>query len=312
VQKAGFLLVLGLVMPKTVFTKQASTPEQLLQKLQDQGLVVSKAAQPQALAYLRYVGGYRLKGYWFHAVDPVTKRFPPSYTFDHLVQRCEFDRELRAATIAAIDRLEVAIRTAMANYLSVAHDPHWFLATGIFKPTPKWGMGRLIKKIEDEVDRSKAKRFVGHYMNHYGEPYLPPSWVISECVSFGLWSQTFSILRNVHDKKAISKKFGVDQVDVFESWIHTLTVVRNTAAHHGQFLKVKLGVAPATYKAKSIKFGNDKTFFSAATVIQYLLCQTGLPQTWSEDLDAIFSNYPLVDKADVGFPANWKTSEGWQ
>ena len=136
--------------------------------------------------------------------------------------------------------------------------------------------------------------------------------MISECVSFGLWSQTFSILRNVHDKKAISKKFGVDQVDVFESWIHTLTVVRNIAAHHGQFLKVKLGVAPATYKAKSIKFDNHKSFFSAATVIQYLLCQTGLPHSWAEDLDAIFSNYPLVDKADVGFPANWKACAGWQ
>lgn len=305
-------MVSGLVMPKAVFTKQASTPEQLLQKLQDQGLVVPEQAQSQALAYLRYVGGYRLKGYWFHFVDATTKRFPLDYTFDHLVQRCEFDRELRAATIAAIDRLEVAIRTVMANYLSVAHSPHWFLDTRIFKPTSKWGMGRFIKKIEDEVERSKGKRFVGHYMNRYDEPYLPPSWVISECVSFGLWSLTFSILRSAHDKKAISKKFGVDQVDVFESWIHTLTVVRNIAAHHGQLLMVQLGVAPATYKAKSIKFGNHKSFFSAATVIQYLLSETGLPHTWIKDLDAIFNKYPLVDKADVGFPANWKTCKGWQ
>ena len=299
-------------MSKAVFTKQASTPEQLLQKLQAQGLVVPVAQHPQALAYLRYVGGYRLKGYWFHVVHPTTKQFPPGYTFEQLTQRCEFDRELRAAAIAAIDRLEVAIRTAMANYLSLAHSPHWFLETSIFKPTRRWGMGRFIKKIEDEVDRSKGKRFVGHYLDRYGEPYLPPSWVISECVSFGLWSHTFSILRSATDKKAISKKFGVDQVDVFESWMHTLTVVRNIAAHHGQFLRVKLGVAPATYKAKSIKFGNHKSFFSAATVIQYLLRQTDLPHTWLDDLDAIFSKYPLVDKADMGFPADWKTSAGWQ
>jgi hypothetical protein len=65
-------------------------------------------------------------------------------------------------------------------------------------------------------------------------------------------------------------------------------------------LKVKLGVVPATYKVKSIKFGNQKSFFSAATVIQYLLSQTGLPQAWIEDIDAIFNKYPLVDKADVG------------
>ena len=299
-----------LCMAKGAFSKPAATPEQLLAKLQASGLPVSNPAQ--ALDYLRFVGGYRLKGYWFHSVDATTKRFPLGYTFDHLTQRCEFDRELRAATIAAIDRLEVAIRTAMANYLSIKYSPHWFLDTSIFKPTPRWGMGRFIKKIEDEVERAKGKRFVGHYMDRYDEPYLPPSWVISECVSFGLWSHTFSILRNAHDKKAISKKFGVDQVDVFESWIHTLTVVRNIAAHHGQFLKVKLGVAPSTYKAKSIRFNDHKSFFSAATVIQYLLSETGLPHTWLNDLDAIFNKYPLVDKADVGFPANWKTCQGWQ
>ena len=311
-QKAGFLFVPEPSVAKAVFSKLAATPEQLLLKLTGRGLVVPPSTHTQALAYLRYVGGYRLKGYWFHAVDPNTKRFPAGYTFDHLVQRCEFDRELRAATIAAIDRLEVAIRTVMANYLSLAHSPHWFLDTGIFKPTHKWGMGRFIKKIEDEVARSKGKRFVGHYLAHYDEPYLPPSWVVCECVSFGLWSHTYSILRNANDKKAISKKFGVDQVDVFESWMHTLTVVRNIAAHHGQFLKVALGVSPSAYKSRSITFGNPKSFFSAATVIQYLLMQTGLPQTWADDLDSIFGRYPLVDMADVGFPTHWKSCAGWQ
>lgn len=299
-------------MAKAVFNKQASTPEQLLQKLQIQGLLVPLPDRQKALAYLRYVGAYRLKGYWYHLIDSTTKQFPLGYTFEHLVQRCEFDRELRAATIVAIDRLEVAIRTVMANYLSVAHSPHWFLDTRIFKPTSKWGLGRFIKKIEDEVYRSNGKRFVRHYIDRYDEPYLPPSWMISECVSFGLWSQTFSILRNSDDKKAISMKFGVDQVEVFQSWIHALTVVRNIAAHHGQFLKVKLGVAPASYKAKAIKFDNSKTFFSVATVIQYLLNQTGLPHTWAVDLDAIFNKYPLVDQADVGFPVDWKIREGWQ
>jgi len=199
----------------------------------------------------------------------------------------------------------------MANYLSLAHSPHWFLDSRIFKPTVNWGMGRFIKKIEDEVIRAKAKRFVGHYMSHYDEPYLPPSWVVSECVSFGLWSHTFSILRNTNDKKAICKKFGVDQVDVFESWIHSLTVVRNIAAHQGQFLKVRMGVSPSSYKSKFIKFANQKSFFSAATVIQYLLLQTNLPQTWVKDLETIFAKYPTVEISDLGFPTNWKSCPGW-
>jgi abortive infection bacteriophage resistance protein len=296
-------------MAKAAFTKAAATPEQLLAKLQARGLTVGNTVQ--ALAYLRFVGGYRLKGYWFHAVDPVTKCFPAGYTFEHLVQRCELDRELRAATITAIDRLEVAIRTAMANYLSLAHGPHWFLDARIFKPNKRWGIGRFIKKIEDEVDRSKGKLFVEHYLDRYDDPYLPPSWVITECVSFGLWSHTFAILRAPNDRRAVAKKFGVDQADVFESWIHALTVVRNIAAHHGQLLRVRLGVSPMSYKTRGIRFAQQKSFFSAATVIQYLLNQTTLPHNWSSDLQGIFAKYPLVPITDLGFTPNWKTSPGW-
>lgn len=298
-------------MAKVPFSKPAATPEQLLEKLKARGLVVSAENQRQALAYLRFVGGYRLKGYWFHVVDATTKQFPPGYTFEQIAARCEIDRELRAATITAIDRLEVAIRSVMANFLSLKHSPHWFLNASIFKPNHEWGMGQLIKKIEDEVNRSKDKKFVGHYYHNHDDPYLPPSWAISECVSFGLWSRTFAILRDSNDKKAISKKFGIDQPDVFRSWIHALTILRNIAAHQGQFLRVKLGVAPSNYKSANIKFNDQKSFFAVATVINFLLNKIELPQSWKSDLDEIFKKYPSVNISDLGFPVNWKSSAGW-
>lgn len=298
-------------MTKSPFIKTAATPEQLLKKLEDAGLIFSDLSRQRARSYLRFVGGYRLKGYWFHLIDPASKRFPDGYNFEKIVERYEFDRELRVATISAIDRLEVAIRSVMANFLSLKHSPHWFLVPSIFKPTRDWGIGQLIKKIEDEVRRSNARRFVEHYYDQHDEPYLPPSWAVTECVTFGLWSRTFAILRDGNDKKAISKKFGIDQVDVFQSWIHMLTVVRNSAAHHGQFLNVKLGVAPANYKSAGINFCDQKSFFAAATVIQFMLIQTGLPQTWKENLDDIFNKYPTVLIADLGFPLDWKNHLGW-
>lgn len=295
--------------PLPPFTKPARTPEQLLQKLKDCGLTVADDAQ--ALAYLRGVGAYRLKGYWHYAQDPVTKRFPVGYEFEDIRQRCELDRELRAATIEAIDRLEVAIRTAMANHLSLVHSPHWFLQPAIFKPTMKWGIGQLIRKIEDEVGRAQGKTFIKHYFAHHDEPYLPPSWAISECVSFGMWSRAFAILRDPNDRKTIAKRFGVQQPEVFESWIHALTVLRNLAAHHGQLLNVQLGVAPAGYKKAKITFPQPKSFFAMATVVQYLLVQTGLPQRWKPALKAAFAAYPRVPISELGFPATWETASGW-
>lgn len=295
--------------PLRPFAKPASTPERSLEKLKQSGLAVANDAE--ALAYLRCVGAYRLKGYWHQAQDPVSKRFPAGYAFEDIRQRCELDRELRAATIEAVDRLEVAIRSVIANHLSLTHSPHWFLDSRIFKPTEQWGIGKMIRKVEEEVGRSRGKTFVKHYFQHHDDPYLPPSWAVSECVSFGMWSRTFAILRDKNDKKTIAKRFGVDQPDVFESWIHALTVLRNVAAHHGQLLNVQLGVAPAAYRKAGISFQRPKSFFAMATVIQFLLHQTGLPQRWKPALRAAFAAHPKVSISELGFPSTWEFAPGW-
>lgn len=298
-------------MTQTKFAKQAASPAALLKKLKERGLTIPD--EPKALAYLQYVGGYRLKGYWHHLADSQTKQFPAGITFTHIAERCEFDRELRSATSEAIDRLEVAIRSCIANVLSQKHGPHWFLNSEIFKPNDKWGLGQLLQKIESEVKRdSKNKPFIQHYQKKHDDPYLPPSWAISECVSCGFWSKTYQILRDSTDKKTIAMKFSIDQIEVFTSWIHSITVLRNIVAHHGQLLRSKLGVAPSNYASKGIRFPNNQHYFAIATVMQYMLQQTALPHRWKEDLRAIFARYPSVSITEIGFPADWESRPTWQ
>lgn len=299
-------------MSKIPFTKPARSPEQLLEKLKTQGLEVPAEDEPLALTYLRYVGAYRLKGYWFSRSDPTTGLFAPGFSIRELVERYEFDRELRATTMESVARLEVAIRSVMANYLSLRHSPHWYLCAGIFKPTKYWDLDRLILKIEREVDQAKGKLFVKHYFAQYSEPNLPPSWSVSECVSFGFWSQTYSILGDPNDKKAICYRFGIRQSEVFSSWIHALTVIRNTAAHHSQLLGVVFGVTPKNYNAAGIQFGNPKSFFAAATIINYLLSHTGLPQDWKGALQSLFSRHPGIPLSELGFPPDWQNAPGWK
>src|SRR5690606_35194723 len=206
------------------FNKPATTPEQLLQKLEGQGLWVDAAGRKAALNYLRYVGGYRLKGYWHHLVAPQTKAFPHGFTFQQLVDHCEFDHELRTITMAAIARLEVAVRIVMVNYLSLKHSPHWFLDNAVFKAGKQQAVVEMRQKIDEEVNRSRDKTFVKHYFSTYSAPRLPPSWSVCECVTFGLRSRTYKILQDPVDRRAISMRFGIDTPDVFESWIHSLSV----------------------------------------------------------------------------------------
>lgn len=297
------------------YSKPAQTPEQLLDKMKRQGLVVAPEDEATALRYLRYVGHYRLKGYWHHLVDPEKKCFPAGLTFEQIARRYELDRELRVLVMAALERLETAIRSVMANHLSLTHGPHWFLKPEIFKSTPRMDHHRLLQKIEEEVGRAKND-FVEHYRATYDDPYLPPSWAVSECVSFGFWSNTYQILLDRKDRKRICEQFKVDEESVFQSWIHALSVLRNIAAHHGRFLRTAFSVAPVDYRKQKITFDDarreHKTFFASATVIHYLLRAFDRHDEWKQDLKKLFSKYPEIDlKRELGFSGDWETRPGW-
>jgi len=74
---------------------------------------------------------------------------------------------------------------------------------------------------------------------------------------------------------------------------------------------MKLRVAPVNYKRAGLRFSDNKSFFAAATIISYLFNRIGLPQTWKEDLNALFVKYPNVEIAELGFPPKWHETVGW-
>ncbi|HEU4372563.1 MAG TPA: Abi family protein [Telluria sp.] len=292
------------------FAKTAQSPPSLVSKLVAQNLIIGD--QQLAIQYITFVGHYRLKGYWFHLVDPATNQFRPGTTFEMIKDRYEFDREIRAFILEAVERLEVAIRNVLCNFLSLKYSPHWYLDCSLFKPIRKFGIGQMLSKIEGEVDRSSDKKFIQAYYATYDDPYLPPSWAMSECVTLGMWSRTYKILRDPNDKKAISAKFGINQIEVFESWLHTLTVLRNMAAHHDRFLHHKLGVAPTNHKAGKIKFADNKSVYSALTVAHVLLDAIGFNTTFRQRLIDLREKYGMGMMQELGFPNKWpENSEGW-
>lgn len=292
------------------FSKSAQTPAALMETLAARKLIV--ATPKLAEQYISFVGHYRLKGYWFQFIDPVTKEFKAGTTFEMIRNRYEFDREIRCLILEGIERLEVAIRTVLCNFLSLRHTPHWFLDTSLFKPGRKFSVGQMLSKIEREVARASDKRFIKAYYDEYDDPYLPPSWAMCECVTLGIWSRTYQMLRDAGEKKSVSAKFGVGQVEVFESWLHTLTVLRNMAAHHNQFLGQKLGVGPMNLKAKGIRFTDNKSVYSGLTVVHLLRDSMGFNTTFRQSLIDLKQRYGWELMRELGFPDNWPArAVGW-
>ncbi|MCQ2999118.1 Abi family protein [Pseudomonas syringae] len=298
------------LVTKPPFAKAALTPQALLAKLKTQGLIVDDDSI--ALKYIAYVGHFRLKGYWYQLQDSATKNFLPNTTFAHIRERYECDREIRAIIMESAERLEVAVRSVICNLLSLKHSPHWYLKMEIFAPKGRVGIGQMLSKIEGEVERASSRLYIKAYYDSYDDPYLPPSWAMSECVTLGTWSKIFAMLRDPIDRKVISSKFGITQVEVFESWLHALTVLRNMAAHHDRFIDVKIGVSPTNLKLKGIKFTDNKTVYASLTVIHVLLSTIGFNGSFKERLVSMEQRYGAAHFQRMGFPEHWKTeAKGW-
>nr|WP_255701753.1 Abi family protein [Bordetella sp. LUAb4] len=295
-----------------VFDKIHLEPEAVISKLRDQGLAVDPTT---ALPYLREVGAYRMKGYWHQWQHAETKEFRGEFHFDQVIARYEFDRRLRRATSDVLERIELKVRASISNVLSRNEGPHWFMKEHVFlrrlpkRQPPKFS---LLKRIEEEVERMRDKPFIAHYLKKYDYPALPPSWAVSECLSFGSWSHTYSHIASAAYRKQISRPFGVEVPEVFASWLHAFSVLRNTVAHHGRLVGAQTGVTPRDYRDRGLVFANARTFYVMATTINYVCNRITRGPRWKDSLETLFRDFPSISIEEVlGFPRNWREQPGW-
>lgn len=294
---------------KKTYGKPSLSPAKLLRRYHDRGLLILD--ESVALAYLNHVGAYRLKGLWFHLCDPDSKAFPPGTTFGDIIERYEFDQSLRKLTFEALGRIEVSIRATISNCLSEAHGPHWFSNGSLFTgQAGGFDHGALVDEITGDVARSRMT-FIEHYREHYDKPRLPPSWAMSECMSFGFWSKTYKIIASPSNRDRIAKMYGIEQSSVFGSWLRALSYLRNLTYHHGRLLRAYLVFPVKSYKHIRLGPTQNQTFYAYATVIHHILTNTGLPTSWKADLQALFARYPGIDPRELGFEPGWAARPGW-
>lgn len=77
---------------------------------------------------LKNISYYRLKGYWWEMQSDVQQHlFYPNSYFEDVLNKYEFDRELRLVLFYAIEIIEVALRTKMIYHLSQAYGGLWYI-----------------------------------------------------------------------------------------------------------------------------------------------------------------------------------------
>ena len=88
----------------------------------------------------------------------------------------------------------------------------------------------LIEDIKEEVGRNSKAPFVRNFRDNYEGGELP-IYALVEVFSFGTLSKFYKNMKNV-DKKVVAKSFGIGYT-YLESWLESISYVRNICAHYG-------------------------------------------------------------------------------
>lgn len=323
-------------MPITYEKPYKSIAEQL-DLLRNRGMSISDPAS--ALQFLEYVGYYRLSGYWY----PLRKRalrdtetgrgsmevldeFLPGTDFKHVVDLYTFDRSLRLLLLDAIERIEVAVRVAIALMIGKrdpwAHrDPTQVHGSFAGKPPGQFSTlhENWIAALDKRAKDSKEE-FVKHFVAKYTQPL--PIWVAIEVWDFGLLSTFVDGMKNA-DVTALAESYSIPRAELLMSWIRALNLVRNICAHHSRLWNKPLVNQPKVPRSGEMPLHqhwiNDldaKTrLYSAACVIQHLLVKINPSSTWAERLKLHMGKLPVVPGVKLrqsGFPEGWQNQKLWQ
>lgn len=325
------------------YTKPPLSLDDLVDRLAGRGLQIPD--RDRAIRYLRHIGYYRLSPYTIPFQRDRTEHiFREGIQFDDVLDLYVFDRALRLLVMDALERVEVAVRAALTDHMSmISGDPHWYMDPAHFGD--QRGHAKLLKDIREtaehrlsgkpELDASRFEPEDGglddddealvhrsaleHYLLTYGSPELPPSWLVVETLTIGQLRHMYRNLRRQPDKTAIARNLGLT-APVLDSWLQTYVRVRNICAHHGRLWNVGLGVYPAIPKSRNISWlqtshpvpdRSTKRLYPVLVSLQSVLDSISPRSSWAQRLYDLVSSRPSMNRAGMGIPDDWAEAEFW-
>jgi abortive infection bacteriophage resistance protein len=295
------------------YNKPPLTIAQQIQLLKQRGLIIKD--EERAKRYLSFINLYRLRAYTYTYQDnkDLDHPFYKDVTFDKVLNTYLFDRKLRLLIFDTIERVEIAFRTQIIYHYSVGFGSNWYEDVSFFKN--KKFFYRDCKLIHKELKRSN-ENFIKHYRMKYAEPVNPPAWMTLETWSLGLLSKVFENLKINRQKKLIARNFNLVHPRVLESWIHSISVIRNICAHHGRLWnrdfpsRFLLPKKTLTQWLSNTNIPDSKLYVVLSSLL-YLL-NTIIPGNhFVNKFKKLIKQYPEIPLKQMGFPDNWEKEKLW-
>ena len=294
------------------YTNPPLDTPQLIASLRERGLNI--ADEGKAVRFLEDVSYFRFAAY----LRPLEngnddKHFKEGAAMEQAMALYEFDAELRMLLFAAIQRIEISLRSKVINQFSLAHGAFWYMNPEL--ATDKHKYVENLSSLERELQRSKDDFIKEHYAK-YGSHTLPPSWKLIDLSSFGCLTKLYFNFSDGALKKKVARSYGVPQQEILESWMKAINALRNTCAHHGRVwnrVMPTMPQMPVRLKRPWIKNRVQvaNRLYAVFCCIIYWLNAIDARNTLVGDFKALLKRYPMVDVAALGFPTGWQDEELW-
>jgi abortive infection bacteriophage resistance protein len=268
----------------------------------------------KAEQYLKTINYYRLSAYMYPLllVPKSEHRFKTDASFRQVMMLYRFDKKLRLFMFNEIEKIEIAVRTAIVDECTSAFgDSFWMTNASYFIDSNKFQ--KTLALISHEIDKSHEE-FIVHFKQTYSDPY-PPAWILAEILPLGVMTNIFINLKDSQVKKKIAQRFGL-QLRVFVSWMTIITVTRNACCHHARVWNKQNTLTPMNPRRTTHAWitvpSNPLRVYYNLCIIKYFLDTISPNNDMGQKLRDLLSAFPLVDPAPMGFPEGWENEELWK
>ncbi|MFR5487168.1 Abi family protein [Eubacterium sp.] len=275
------------------------TIDEQVENLKSLGLIINDEEYAKKIlndiSYFRLVKAYSL------GLKSKNGEYNDGVAFEQIVELYLFNANFRQITFAEIEKIEVNVRCRIANYFAETYGVLGYKEAANFADEEYHRM--FIKDIKEEVGRNSKAPFVRNFRENYEGGELP-IYALVEVFSFGILSKFYKNMKNV-DKKVVAKSFGIGYT-YLESWLESISYVRNICAHYGRLYNAKLSKTPTLYKEYSQAGIGNNRIFGVLLCMKQILKSDKHWNLYVNQIELLIDKYEKVEVKTMGFPKNWK------
>ncbi len=272
--------------------------DEQIDNLKDKGLIIKD--EEYARNILNDISYFRLIKAFSLGLKEKNGKYYEGIDFERIVSLYLFNVNLRQILFPQIERIEINARCRISNYFSEKYGVLGYLDKNNF--TEEEYYNQFIDDVESELSRNSRAPFVKNYRENYEGGQLP-FYALVEICSFGTLSKVYKNMKN-EDKKLIAKSYNIGYT-YFESWIESISYVRNICAHYGRLYNANITKKPMMYKQYSEMTISNNRLFAVLLCMREILKGSKQWNPFVDELDKLTKKYDKINIFSMGFVENW-------